>query len=65
MKEERGNVRCFGLDYAHVDLFGVGDLVVVEDVVLEGGTVQPDWALTLDQDAASVVEINLFMVVEI
>lgn len=35
-------VGCFGLDQGHVDVLGVGDLIVVENIVLGGSTPQPD-----------------------
>lgn len=51
----------FGLDHAHVEILGLGHLILVENVVLRGGAVQPRWALALHQNASSGVNIDLFL----
>lgn len=37
-------VRCFGLDHAHENVLGRGELVLVENVVLGPGAVEPEGA---------------------
>ena len=46
-------------------MLGVGHLVVVQLVVLGGGTPQPDGALGLDEDTTAGVDIDLVVVLEV
>ena len=53
-------VGCLGLDLAHVDGLGVGELVLVEGVVFDGRADKPDGTRGgLDVQAAAVVDGDL------
>lgn len=53
------HVGGLGLDLGHVDGAGVAELVVVHLRVLGGSAVHPDGSIGLDQDTATVVDVNL------
>jgi hypothetical protein len=36
-------VGCLRLDQSHVNVGGIGDLVIVQDAVLSTGSIQPHW----------------------
>ncbi len=55
-------VRGLGLDDGHVDVARVAELVLVEDRVLGGGSVQPRGVLRLEKHAAAAVDVDLAMV---
>lgn len=52
-------VRGFGLHVTEVNVLCTGELVLVENVVLGCGAVEPCWALGFDKDAAGGVYVNL------
>lgn len=60
-----GYLRSLSLDQTHEDVFGVGDLVVVELVVLRSSAVHPNRAVALDEHAATVVDVDLVVVGEV
>lgn len=49
----------FGLHVTEVNVLCTGELVLVENVVLGCGAVEPCWALGFDKDAAGGVDVNL------
>lgn len=61
----RLHIGCLGLDDTHVDILSACDLVIVELAVLRASTVEPDGTLGFDEDAAAVVDVNLFVVGEV
>lgn len=54
-----------GLDQRHVHVLGVGELVVVHDVVLGRGAPEPGALGALDEDTAAVVDVDLRVVGEV
>lgn len=56
------HVGSLGLDQRHVDVAGALELVVVENVVLRGGTPEPGALGALNQDTSAVVDVDLRVV---
>lgn len=53
------HVGSLGLDQGHENSAGVAELVVVHLRVLRGSAVHPDGAVGLDEDSATIVDVNL------
>ena len=51
------------MDQTHVDVGGVGDLIVVQNTVLGASTVHPDWSLLgLDENTTTVEDVDLVVI---
>ena len=59
------HIWCFGLDDPSIDILSIGELEVVELAVLRAGAVHPDWSLRFDENAATVINIDLVVVGEV
>ncbi|CAG9937310.1 unnamed protein product [Clonostachys rosea f. rosea IK726] len=53
------HVGSLGLDDTHVDVLGALEVVVVKDIVLGGGSPQPDRLGGLDEQTTAVVDVDL------
>ncbi|CAI6089739.1 unnamed protein product [Clonostachys chloroleuca] len=53
------HIGSLGLDDTHVDVLGALEVVVVEDIVLRGGSPQPDGLGRLDEQTTAVVDVDL------
>ncbi|CAG9998128.1 unnamed protein product [Clonostachys byssicola] len=53
------HVGSLGLDDTHEDVLGALEVVVVEDIVLRGGSPQPDGLGRLDEQTTAVVDVDL------
>ncbi len=53
-------IGCLRLNHGHKDVLGVGELILVEDIVLRLGSVEPGWSIGgLDKDSAPGVDGDL------